>query len=243
GLITFIATIILLAWSLIRNSTPQNSVEMATRNSEGAPRSPFAAILVWVLLVQAISQFGFGVGNLWGGMDSRQNISRALGLELEQGYTLIRAQYAFVGTGIMLLVMALSGWLSDKFSERKILATTLLLTCVGGFLPFLLLGSFRSLLSQVLVVGLCSTIFSPPLNSFLSKILPENNRGLTYGMFSGISSVLFVLLLSVQNMISGEYQRALSFVILLLIALTLLVWWKLKSQVQSENPVTETPQV
>jgi MFS family permease len=223
GLIAFGAAIVLLAWPAFRSSPLKTSSESIAQNLEGVSKPNFATILFWVLLIQVVSEFGFGVGNLGGGSDGRQNVSGALGLALEQNYAIIDAQFAFAGTFIMLIAMAFSGWLSDKFGERKILATTLLLACFGGFLPFLILGNFRSLLSQVLVIGLCGAIFSPPLNSFLSKILPERNRGRTYGVFSGISSILFVVLLSVQNAISDEYQKALPFVILLLLALAFLV--------------------
>lgn len=236
GLIVFLISIGLLIWVLFQHK----EITLSTGYVEQTPTQPLKKALLLILLIQVVSQFGFTFGNLGGLTPGMLSIPDALGLDFSQDVSLIHAQFAFMGTSLMLLVMIASGWLSDRYGERRILIIALLLACTVGFLPFIFFKNFYSLLSQILIIGLCRTMFLPAINSFLSKTIPEHKRSIIFGAFSGLSSILFLILFPIQIAFIESFQVITPFVLFLLLLGAFLIWRELKSPIQNEESVLQT---
>lgn len=96
-------------------------------------------------------------------------------LALAAGVSWLQGAATVLFTVPWLLLAAPAGWLSDRFSKRRvvILAKTLeLLAMLAGALGILLL-SWPLILVMVFTMGLQSAIFSPALNGSIPELYPE----------------------------------------------------------------------
>jgi MFS family permease len=216
----------LIVWEKIDRDFLSEPVNEKFIPQNGAKHTSIINALKWIIVISVVCQLGFGIANL-NGLQNLRNTSDFLGLEFKQDALLIDAQFAYNGTILMLGIMLLFGWLSDKFGERPILAFAVFGIGIGGTLPFLIRQGFLSLEIQILSAGFCSIAISPGLNSVLSKLIPREKLGIGYGMFTAISGIGFYLLLALQDFISEKPQSvAISAIIAFLIS-GILIWLKL----------------
>jgi MFS family permease len=83
----------------------------------------------------------------------------------------------------------ISGWLTDKHSERTVLTGGFLLITLGLVSMMLARSPLGFLLSRLLS-GLGIGVLIPAYNSLISKVVPEDNRGLAFGFFGTSLSLL-----------------------------------------------------
>jgi MFS family permease len=88
-----------------------------------------------------------------------------------------------------ILASFLGGWLSDKWSERSIISSGFLLITLGLFTMVLSRSSVAFLGSRILD-GFGSGLLMPSYNSLISKVVPENKRGLAFGFFGTSLGIL-----------------------------------------------------
>ena len=230
GVVIFGFAIGLLIWLVVwENRSPDFHGETAQTgftNQVPAEYASSSGVLKWVIAIAIINQLGFGLASL-NGIQSLEHVTDFLQLEFSQSVVLIKAQYVYNGTILMLTIMLLFGWLSDKFTERPVLLAIMGIG-IGGILPFLIWQGFNSLAIQILSAGFCSAAFTPGLNSVLSKLIPDGKLGINYGVFTAISSIGFFLLLPVQNFISEKPQIVATSVIVAFLISGILIWLKIK---------------
>jgi len=230
GVIIFGFALGLLIWIVVwENRSPDfhsEPVQIGSNNQVPVGYASSSGILKWVIAITIISQLGFVLASL-NGIQSRDFASHLLGLEYSQRLLLIDAQYVYNGTLLMLAIMLLFGWLSDKFTERSVFIAILGIGIIGA-LPFLISPGLNSLTIQILSAGFCSTAFTPGLNSVLSKLIPDGKLGFGYGVFTAITSIGFFLLLPVQNFISEKPQIVATSVIVAFLISGILIWLKIK---------------
>ena len=141
-------------------------------------------ILTWIWITDAIADTGFNlIGQLY-----PIYLSDVGGLNLAQ----IGVLNAILGGAVILATLA-SGWLTDRYSERVLIA--------AGFLIQGLALAVLLQVSGVVGFGLAMIIFglgigclSPAYNALISKVVPEDRRGLAFGLFGtslGILSLPF----------------------------------------------------
>lgn len=227
GAVIFLVATGLLVWLVIWEKINHDFANEKFIIQNEAEKASILNVLKWVILINIVSQLGFGIASL-NGLQSLRSVSDFLGLEFKQDTILIDAQFAYNGTILMLGVMLLFGWLSDKFSECPVLAIVFLGIGIGGTFPFLIRPNFSGVEIQILSAGFCSTAISPALNSVLSKLIPERKLGIGYGIFTAISSIGFFLLLPVQNFISERPQIIAISVIIAILISGILIWFKIK---------------
>lgn len=230
GVIVFGFVVGLLIWLVVwENRSPDFSsktVQTGFTDQTPAEYALLSGTMKWTIAIVIISQLGFGLASL-NGIQSLDHISDFLGLEFSQRVVLINAQYVYNGNLLMLAIMLLFGWLSDKFTERPILIAIFGIGIIGA-LPFLIWQGLNSLTIQILSAGFCSTAFTPGLNSVLSKLIPDKKLGIGYGVFTAISSIGFFLLLPVQNFIAEKTQIVATSVIVVFLISGILIWLKIK---------------
>ena len=82
----------------------------------------------------------------------------------------------------VMLVSIPAGWLTDRQGERLTIAAGFFLQ-FAGLSIFLFSGSFWGFALAVSVTGLGEGLLGPSFNSFVSKIVPDNMRGIAFGLF------------------------------------------------------------
>ena len=85
------------------------------------------------------------------------------------------------GTAVILAGFV-AGWLADHTSERLAIAGGFLVEAVGLVL-LIQARDFWSFLAAMLIFGLGSGSLMPAYQSLISKVVPEDKRGLAYGLF------------------------------------------------------------
>jgi MFS family permease len=130
-------------------------------------------ILTWIWVTDAIGDTAFNlIGQLY-----PIYLSEIGGLNVEQiGW--LNAAWG----GATIVASALAGWLTDRRSERAVI--------IGGFfietLGLLILLQARTLpafLAAMVTFGLGVGCLMPAYDSLISKVVPEDRRGLAYGLF------------------------------------------------------------
>jgi MFS family permease len=80
------------------------------------------------------------------------------------------------------LAAALAGWLVDKRSERTVIVGGFLIEALG-LAVFLQASTLPAFLMAMVVFGLGAGCLTPAYDSLVSKVVPEERRGLAYGLF------------------------------------------------------------
>ncbi len=83
----------------------------------------------------------------------------------------------------------LGGWLTDKRSERTIITGGFLLVTLG-WIAIILAHSPLAFLGSRILAGLGVGLLMPSYDSLISKIVPENKRGLAFGFFGTSLGIL-----------------------------------------------------
>ncbi len=79
-------------------------------------------------------------------------------------------------------LMAPAGWLAARISERKAIIAGFAVQFVG-FAIFLFAGGFIGFAAAWFILGAGFALVMPSYDSLISKAVPEQNRGLAYGLF------------------------------------------------------------
>ncbi len=83
----------------------------------------------------------------------------------------------------------LGGWLADKRSERTIITGGFLLVALG-WVTTVLAHSVLQFLGSRIVFGLGVGLLMPAYDSLISKVVPEDKRGLAFGFFGTSLGIL-----------------------------------------------------
>jgi MFS family permease len=78
--------------------------------------------------------------------------------------------------------MFLGGWIADHWNERTAIAGGYVLMAAGMAI-FLAVGGFLGYGAAVAVIGLGTGMMDPAYNALITKIVPENMRGMAFGLF------------------------------------------------------------
>jgi MFS family permease len=81
------------------------------------------------------------------------------------------------------------GWLTDKRSERTIISAGFLLVTLGLVAMILAFSPFTFLAARFLN-GLGVGVLMPAYDSLISKVVPEDRRGLAFGFFGTSLGIL-----------------------------------------------------
>jgi MFS family permease len=95
--------------------------------------------------------------------------------------------------GAIIVSSLLAGWLTDRVSERAVIAGGFLVEGLGVVL-LLQTGGFWAMGAAMVVFGLGAGAMMPAYDSMISKVVPEDKRGLAFGLFGtslGILSLPF----------------------------------------------------
>lgn len=130
-------------------------------------------ILTWIWVTDAIGDTAFNlIGQLY-----PIYLAEIGGLNLEQ----IGWMNAVWGSATI-LASALAGWLTDRRSERIVILSGFLLE-TAGLLILLQVGALPGFVVAMVAFGLGVGCLMPAYDSLVSKVVPEDRRGLAYGLF------------------------------------------------------------
>lgn len=137
-------------------------------------------ILTWIWLTDAIGDTAANMINQL----TPIYFSEVGKLNLEQiGYL-----NAFLGFAII-IASPIGGKLVDKVSERASILTGFILQAIGLSL-FLLVRTFSSFVIVNIFLGAAVGFFIPGYDSLISKIVPDEKRGLAFGLFGTTLGIL-----------------------------------------------------
>ena len=139
-------------------------------------------VLTWILVTDGIGDISSRLSNELQPL----YVTQVAGLSATQ-YGLL---YAILGATMMVVTWA-AGWLSDRTSERLTITLGFLLQAAGLAL-FVSMHGFYGLALAAIVMGAGFGTIMPAYDSLISKVVPENNRGMAYGFFR--SSLGFISL-------------------------------------------------
>lgn len=94
-----------------------------------------------------------------------------------------------IGAVTTALVLMPAGRLSDRVGERKLMAFGSALTTVGIVL-FVNAGTFTGFVVAYMLMHVAFASFGPAFDALLSKAVPSNRLGLTYGLFATTISLV-----------------------------------------------------
>lgn len=139
----------------------------------------------------------------------------------------------------MAACLAPAGWLAAKISERKTIVLGYLVQFAGTIL-FLRASSFLSFAIAWLVLGTGFALIWPAYDSLISKAVPEENRGLAYGLFWTSISLLALPAPYLGARLWDLYTPRTPFIItaIIIIAAIVPVWFKLKLPEKRPQEVT-----
>jgi MFS family permease len=130
-------------------------------------------ILTWIWVTDAINDTAFNlIGQLY-----PIYLSEMGGLNVQQIGWLNAASGAAT-----IVASALAGWLSDRAGERSVIVGGFLLV-VGGLVTLLGASTLAAYVAAMVIYGLGIGCLMPAYDSLISKVVPEDRRGLAYGLF------------------------------------------------------------
>jgi MFS family permease len=137
-------------------------------------------VLTWIWITDAIGDTSFNL------------IGQLYPIYLSDNGQLNVAQIGLVRSiwgAAMILASLLSGWLSDRLSERVVIAGGFLLETLG-LLILLQANSILGFAAAMTVFGFGMGGLMPAYDSLISKVVPEERRGLAYGLFGTSLGIL-----------------------------------------------------
>jgi MFS family permease len=152
------------------------------RASLGALAGLLAAggVLTWILVTDGARDVAFLLAS-----DLQPlYLSRIGGMRLEQ----IGWLSSLFGLAMMLTTLP-AGWLSDRRGERAVIVAGFLLQSLG-FLLFLVATDFPGFAASMLIFGVGAGVMGPAYNALISKAVPEEMRGIAFGLFQTSIGVL-----------------------------------------------------
>jgi MFS family permease len=130
-------------------------------------------ILTWIFITDGVRDIAFNMANQLeplylvdiGGLNEQQ----------------IGILSSFFNVAMMIAFIP-AGWLAARISERVTIILGFLVQFIG-FVVFLLAGGFAAFAAAWFVLGVGFAMVGPSYDSLISKAVPEENRGLAYGLF------------------------------------------------------------
>lgn len=130
-------------------------------------------ILTWIWVTDAVGDTAFNmISQLYPIF-----LSEVGGLNVEQ----IGLVNASMGVAMILSSYA-AGWLSDRLGERLVIVQAFLIEGIGIFV-LLQANGYPAFLAAMFVFGFGTGSLIPAYNSLISKVVPEEKRGLAFGLF------------------------------------------------------------
>jgi len=141
-------------------------------------------VLTWIWITDAINDIAFNmIGQLY-----PVYLTEVGGMNVEQvGF--LNSAWGVAS----ILVALLAGFLTDRFSARAVIAGGFSLQAMG-LLLLTQATTFNGFLLAVMVFGFGIGSLSPAYDTLVSKVVPEDKRGIAFGMFGtslGILSLPF----------------------------------------------------
>jgi MFS family permease len=129
----------------------------------------------------------------------------------------------------MMIAFIPAGWLAAKISERKTIILGFLVQFFG-FVIFLLSGGFISFAISWFILGIGFAMVGPSYDSLISKAVPEENRGLAYGLFWTSISLLALPAPYLGGLLWDNFTPRTPFIITTVVVLISIVpvWFKFK---------------
>jgi MFS family permease len=130
-------------------------------------------ILTWIWVTDAVGDTAFNM------------ISQLYPIYLSEIGELNVAQIGLVNASMgvaMILSSFAAGWLSDRISERMVIVQAFLIQGLGVFVLLQAQG-FSAFLAAMFIFGFGTGSLIPAYDSLISKVVPEEKRGLAYGLF------------------------------------------------------------
>ena len=137
-------------------------------------------LLAWICVVDAVRDTGFSLSYDFVALYQKE--VGGLG-EGQIGWL------ASIGAVTTALVLMPAGRLSDRLGERKVMALGSVLAAAGTVL-LVNVRSFAGFMAALMLVNVASAFFGPAFDSLLSKAVPSNRLGLTYGLFATTISLV-----------------------------------------------------
>jgi MFS family permease len=141
-------------------------------------------LLTWIWVTDAVGDIGYNLiyqlYPIYLSEIGKQNVEQIGLLNAAWGVAVILANFG-------------AGWLADRWSERRVIVCGFALEALG--LALLLQGQrFLAFGAAMFIFGLGAGCLMPAYQSLVSKAVPEERRGLAYGLFGtslGILSLPF----------------------------------------------------
>ena len=139
----------------------------------------------------------------------------------------------------MAMVMAPAGWLAAKITERKTILLGFLIQFIG-FVIFLAASSITTFAISWFTLGVGFAVVSPSYDSLISKVVPEQNRGLAYGLFWTSVSLLALPAPYLGGLLWDNFTPRTPFIITAVVVLlsTIPVWFKFKPPEEASETQT-----
>ncbi|MFN2144039.1 MAG: MFS transporter [Anaerolineales bacterium] len=131
-------------------------------------------LITWIFLTDGVRDIAFRMSDT------------LLPLYMEEISGITAAQIGWLGSifGItMMLVTIPSGWISDKLGERVPIIAGFVIDGSAVFMFTRLGNTFLAYATLFVLFGIGVGLQSPAYNSLVSKAVPENLRGMAFGLF------------------------------------------------------------
>ena len=134
------------------------------------------------------------------------------------------------------LSLAPAGWLAAKISERKAIVLGYIIQCFA-FAIFLKAATFSAFAVSWFLLGAGFGIMDPSFESLISKVVPEKNRGLAYGLFFTSISLLALPAPYFGGHLWERFTPRTPFIITAIFTAVVIipVWFKFKLPQKSEE--------
>jgi MFS family permease len=190
-------------------------------------------ILTWIWITDAVSD------------TSSSLISQLFPIYLSEIGGINFAQIGLVNSAWGVATIAASfvgGWLTDKRSERAIIASGFLLTALA-LAGIIVSRSLLGFIAAMSLHGFGFGILMPAYNALISKVVPEDKRGLAFGFFGTSLGILSLPM----PWIGGQLWEHISpqtpfWVTVAACAISVpIVWFKFVLKAKENSPVEKEP--
>jgi len=188
-------------------------------------------ILTWILLTDGVSDISSQFSNQLQPL----YVSQLWGLSVTQIGWL-----QSILSAVMMIVTFPSGWLSDHFSERRVIAAGFMLQFIG-LVIFLTANGFYIFALSAAVLGAGFGMVSPAYDALVSKAVPEQMRGIAFGFFRSSLGVISLPAPWIGAQLWERFSPRTPFLLTAMAALisTSMAWFKLKLPPKVETVAQE----
>jgi MFS family permease len=189
-------------------------------------------LLTWIFAIDAVRDMGFSLS--YDFLALYQQEVGGLG-ESQIGWI------ASIGAMTTALVLVPAGRLSDRLGERKLMALGGVLAAAATAL-FVNVASFLGFMAAMMLLNVAFAFFGPAFDSLLSKAVPSNRLGLTYGLFSTTISLAAMPAPAIGAQLWQNVSPQLPFYLTAGVSLVMAVpiWLKLRAP-EGDRAAAEAP--